>query len=127
MQVDSLRIVTFHAALAYATAGVLWDTAGALHLLPPWWPPVGYVLVALGVALTCAGVLLRILGTPRGAPSRAALTALELAATGVLLAALFLRGDAEIPPDPPLVAAQLVALAGLLLASFRRRRRGVTF
>lgn len=117
-----MQALLFHAALAYLAAGVCWDVAGSFRLLPPWWPPVGYALLALGIAAFCMGLLVRILQTPRGSPTRPLLTLLELAAVGVVLAALVLRGDAEIPADPPLVVAEVVACAVLLLPVAARRR-----
>jgi hypothetical protein len=45
----------------------------------------------------------------------------QLLAIGIILAAWVLRGDAEIPPDPPLVAASV--LGAVLYAAFTIRRR----
>jgi hypothetical protein len=109
-------------ALGFLGTGALWDLAGMLGALPPWWPPPGYVLISFGIAATCVSVLLRVLLTPRGAPTQPGITALELAAVGVLIAALILRGDAEVPPDPPLVMAQLAACAAIFGALPLRRR-----
>jgi hypothetical protein len=114
-------------ALGFLGTGALWDLAGMLGTLPPWWPPPGYVLIAFGIAATCIAVLLRVLLTPRGAPTHPGITLLELAAVGVLIGALILRGDAEVRPDPPLVIAQLAAcvaiFSALPLRSRGRRRR----
>jgi hypothetical protein len=109
-------------AFGFLGTGALWDLAGVLGALPPWWPPPGYVLIAFGIAATCFAVLLRVLLTPRGAPTQPAITMLELAAVGVLIGALILRGDAEVPPDPPLVMAQLAACAAIFGALPLRRR-----
>jgi hypothetical protein len=116
------RIGAAGAVHAYLGGGVLWDALGAAGMLPVWWPPVGYVLIALGVAGACMIVLFRVLGTPRGTPRRARLTALELAGTGLLLACLTLRGHAEIPPDAPLVIGQVAGWAGWVGARALRRR-----
>jgi hypothetical protein len=112
-----------HLATGLLGAGSLWDLAGALGALPPWWPPPGYVLVALGIAAGSIAVLLRLLLTPRTHSRRPALTALELLAIGLFLGTLTLRGDAEIPPDPPLVGAQLVAFGAFVAALALRSRR----
>jgi hypothetical protein len=114
------------ASLAFLGTGALWNVAGMLGALPPWWPPPGYVLIAFGIAATCLAVLLRVLLTPRGAPTQPAITLLELTAVGFLIGALILRGDAEVPPDPPLVMAELaacVAIFGALPLRSRGRRR----
>ena len=111
-------------------SAAVWDVSGALGVLPPWWPPVGYVLAAAGVVAACVAALLTMF-TVRRATSTAAAPALsapvrargiggQLLAAGVLLAAWLLRGHAEIPPDPPLVAAELAAAA--LYVIFSRTR-----
>lgn len=109
---------------AYAHAMIhtaaTWDVLGAFGMLPLWWPPVSYVLVAAGIAAACVAVLVGLLTAPRGARPRAARTAGQLLAVGILLAAWLLRGDAEIPPDPPLVAAGVAGAA--LFAAFTLRR-----
>jgi hypothetical protein len=113
-------------AFGFLGTGALWDLAGMLGALPPWWPPPGYVLIAFGIAAACVAVLLRVLLTPRGAPTQPGITLLELTAVGVLIGALILRGDAEVPPDPPLVMAELaacVAIFGALPLRRRGRRR----
>jgi hypothetical protein len=109
-------------ALGFLGTGALWDLAGMLGVLPPWWPPPGYVLIAFGIAAMCVAVLLRVLLTPRGAPRQPGITLMELAAVGVLIGALILRGDAEVPPDPPLVMAQLAACVAIFGALPLRRR-----
>jgi hypothetical protein len=132
-------------ALTFLVFAPVWDAAGYAGLLPPWWPPVSYVMIGFGIAVASLGVLSRTLqrrrtsrqsgaheavrqasdarqaSAARGvayAPARGA--ALELLAIGLFLAAWLLRGDAEIPPDPPLVAAQLAAMVGVVLAALRR-------
>ena len=118
---------------AYAHAMIhtaaVWDLLGTSGVLPPWWPPVSYVLAALGIAAACTGALLVMLATrryvpaaedgARPAPPRSGI-GVQLLATGVLLAAWVLRGDAEIPPDPPLVAAEVLAAALYAFVALRR-------
>lgn len=106
----------------------LWDVLGLLDALPPWWPPVSYVLAGAGVAAASLAVLFDILGTrrPRGPgaappPTGRARAGGQLAAAGILLTAWVLRGDAEIPPDAPLVAAEVVAAVIYAIVSVRRR------
>lgn len=130
---------------AYAHAmihtAVIWDLLGTAGIFPPWWPPVGYVLAALGIAAACLSALLAMLterwiaraatpAAPRGPsdgaavappPARTRAVGAQLFATGILLIAWLLRGHAEIPPDPPLVAAEVLAAA--LYAVFSRRGR----
>lgn len=109
------RAATIAAAVACGSAA-LWDACRLARIAV--WPPVSYVLLALAVAAASAGVLLRVL-TSRRAPVR---NAFELAVTGLVLLAWWLRGHPGIPADPPLVVAQ--ALAALLLAASARRDRG---
>lgn len=110
--------VTIHSA-------AVWDVLGALGVLPAWWPPVGYVLVAGGVTAACLAVLLHLMTAPRAARS-VFRTAGTLFAIGILLGAWLLRGDAEIEPDPPLVVAETAAAAlYAVLALWRPRRTTV--
>jgi hypothetical protein len=129
------------AALTFLVFAPAWDAAGYAGLLPPWWPPVSYVMIGFGIAFGSIGVLSRTLQRRRAsrqsgagavrterhtpeavgvayAPARGA--ALELLAIGLFLAAWLLRGDAEIPPDPPLITAQLIAMVGVVLPALRR-------
>jgi hypothetical protein len=55
----------------------------------------------------------------------ARLTLLDLVALGLLLGAWLLRGHPEIPPDPPLVAASLLAVGLLALGAWLRTRQDV--
>lgn len=126
-------------------SGALWDVAGALGALPSWWPPVSYVILAAGVAAACIAALLSVLTDRRTRPVRSAGDApadqtaaspagaddprrtarhvgAQLLATGVLLVAWLLRGHAEIPPDPPLVAAETVAAILYVFAGRRSLR-----
>jgi uncharacterized membrane protein len=108
----------------------LWDVLGLLDALPPWWPPVSYVMAGAGVAAASLAVLFDILGTRRRRSGSGAAPAHiggiraggELAAAGILLAAWILRGDAEIPPDVPLVAAEVLAAVIYAIVSVRWRR-----
>lgn len=127
-------------ALAMIASAAAWDVAGALGALPQWWPPVSYVCIAAGIAAACLAGLFGMFARPRLPPrDPAGSTAAhdsgvsgsarstrpagriggQLLAAGLLLAAWLLRGDAEIPPDPPLVAAEL---AGAVLYAFAARR-----
>jgi uncharacterized membrane protein len=107
----------------------LWDVLGLLQALPPWWPPVSYVMAGAGVAAACLAVLFHTLGTRRfrsgpeaaPAPTGRARTGGELVAAGILLAAWVLRGDAEIPPDVPLVAAEVLAAVVYAVVAVRWR------
>jgi hypothetical protein len=114
------------AAAAYAASllvtGVAWDLAGSFRVLPAWWPTVSYVCIAAGAAAALGAILIHILTTPR-AHRTPQLTLLQLVAIGVVLAASVLRGDAEIPTDPPLIYAQLVGGLGYLVAHMRAERR----
>ena len=109
---------------------VLWDVLGTFDALPPWWPPVSYVLAAVGVAAASLAALFEVLGTRRQRSDPAAAPAFtppartggQLAAAGILLAAWLLRGDAEIPPDVPLVAAEVLAAIVYAVVSVRWRR-----
>ena len=119
---------------AYAHAMIhtaaLWDVLGTLDVLPPWWPPVSYSMAGMGIAAATLAVLFHVLGTRRyraglegaPAPTGRVRTGGELAAAGILLAAWLLRGDAEIPPDVPLVAAEVVAAVVYAIAAVRWRR-----
>lgn len=106
-------------ALVFLVFAPLWDALGWAGALPPWWPPVSWVMIAVGIVAACLAVLLRTLqrrvlvrgGGHYAGGRQARGTLLELVAIGLLLAAWVLRGDAEIPPDPPLVVTQLIALA----------------
>lgn len=120
-QVKASRVLA-GAALAALGVGTAVDAAGAARLLAGPWPVASYMLVAATIALATTAVLVRVLRTRTGAPSRPGLTALELLATGLLLGSWLLRGHHEIPPDPPLVGTQVVVAALLGAVSFRRRR-----
>ncbi|HEX2166014.1 MAG TPA: hypothetical protein VHG09_02140 [Longimicrobiales bacterium] len=133
-----------HELRAYAHAmihsAVLWDVLGTLRLLPPWWPPISYVLAGAGIAAACLSALFLMLGRRaavppvRGAvstspdsdapardrPGRAGVGA-QLLAIAILLGAWLLRGHAEIPPDMPLVAAEAVAAALYAVTALRTR------
>ena len=121
---------------AYAHAMIhsaaLWDILGVAGALPPWWPPVSYGLVGAGVAAACLSVLFVTLTARRhpqstavddraAAPGTRRGSAGQLLATGILLTGWILRGHAEIPPDVPIVAAQVAGAA--LYAFFTLRYR----
>jgi len=101
------RTATAAAAVSLACAGV-WDTLRLARVEVP--PAVSYVLAAVGALAACAGVLMRLFSRR---PARAR-NLIELAVAGIALLAWWLRGDAGIPADPPLVAAEL--FAALVLA-----------
>jgi hypothetical protein len=111
---------------AFLGVGVLWDLAGQLVPVSPWWPAVSYSLVGLGAALACVAVLLRTLRRRGRAPRETRRMAVELLAIGVVLLAWSLRGHAEVVPDAPLVAAQAVGVLLLAAVALARRqaRRG---
>lgn len=107
--------VAWSAALLYGAAG--WDLLGWLRVLPPWWPQVSHAAIGIGIGVQCVALLIRMLRWRPGRTEphhRARGTGLQLAALGLWLGAWLLRGHPEIPPDPPLVAAGLIA--ALLLA-----------
>jgi hypothetical protein len=109
------------ATAAFLGVGVLWDLAGKLVPVPPWWPAVSYSLIGLGTGLACVAVLLRTLLRRGRAPREARRMTVELLAIGVVLLAWSLRGHAEVVPDAPLVAAQ--AVGALLLGAVALARR----
>jgi hypothetical protein len=116
-----LQAVTCGTA-AFLGVGVAWDLSAVVVTTPPWWPAVSYSLVALGGALACAAVLLRTLQRRGRAPRESRRSALELVAVGIVLLAWTLRGDAEVVPDSPLVAAQAVGVLLLAAVALARRR-----
>lgn len=97
--------------VALVCAAAIADVIGALAALPGAWPVFSHTSAAAGAALTCVHLLLAILS--RRASRRVIIAG--LAGTGILLLAWVLRGHPEIPPDPPLVAAE--AASALLLLS----------
>ncbi|CAN5696080.1 hypothetical protein BH23GEM9_BH23GEM9_21550 [soil metagenome] len=120
------KFVAGSAGVMLAVA-VLSDVAGMFGVLPREWPPFSYALLGIGIGLGLVAVLMRLLLARRGEPRTARATFLDLVAFGTLLGTWLLRGHPEIPPDPPLVVAALVAL--LLLAGsawLRRRARSVS-
>jgi hypothetical protein len=110
-------VATLWDAGSFLTGGATTPSAGAAF---------SHTLIAAGIAAGCAATFIRVLQRSSTQPDAAAalrrITALELAAIGVMLAVLVVRGHREIPPDPPLIAAQLGALLALGLAERLRRR-----
>jgi Mn2+/Fe2+ NRAMP family transporter len=121
-RVRTLPGIVGTAAAAALLAGTLLDIAGVAGAISP--PPgtASYVLIAAGIAAACAVVLLRVLSARRSDRSDRRITITELAMIGVLLGAWMLRGHREVPPDMPLVAAQVLAIIGLAFAARARRR-----
>jgi hypothetical protein len=124
-----LRGTADSASRSFLAFAATWDAAGWLGLLAPWWPPISYVMIAAGIVAGCTAVLVRTLQRRRlGAGGRGAAyspgrgTLIELIALGLLLGGWILRGDAEIPADPPIVAAQLVGFGMIALAAVLRAR-----
>jgi hypothetical protein len=114
------------AAAAALLGAIFCDVAGTAGALPAGWPVVSYTLVAVAVAAATAATLMRVLTTRTGENSRPLLTLAELTATGVLLGSWLLRGHPEIPPDQPLVAAQVIVVivfAGVALRRWRLAAR----
>jgi hypothetical protein len=112
---------------AFLGVAAAWDVAGMAVDVPPWWPAVSHAMVAMGVAFACIAVLLRVLGRGRRAPAETARIGIELVAIGLVLLAWVLRGDPEVVPDPPLVAAHVVAvlvMAGVAALRWRSARAG---
>ena len=108
------------ACAAAAAAAAVIDLVAASALLPPSTSVLSYFILA---AVTVAGsiiTLLRMLRAPRRERPRG--IALTLAATGLILLAWLLRAHPEIPPDPPLIAAELMAALLLGGALWRQRR-----
>jgi MYXO-CTERM domain-containing protein len=111
------------AAAVLLTAAAVWDLVGGAGILPAWWPRVSHALAGAGIAAACLAIFIRTMQRRRGVPGGSGATAVELLAVGLFLVARMLRGHAEIPPDPPIVGGQLVALGLLAWAAWRRRRR----
>jgi hypothetical protein len=124
-QAGRIRVNALHAAGAVAAvtlgAAIAWDLAGGAGALADHWPVVSHALIAVAIAAGTSAVLIRVLRTRTGSASRPLITLTELAATGALLGAWMLRGHREIPPDPPLVALQVVAAFAWAGAAWRRR------
>lgn len=109
------------AALLLAAAA-LWDLVGVAGVLPDGWPRLSHALAGAGIAAACVAIFIRTLQRRRGVPGGSGATAVQLLAVGLFLAARTLRGHAEIPPDPPIVGAQVAALGLLALSAWLRRR-----
>jgi len=102
--------------MAIVLIATIFDAAGALRLLPRM-PVLSYALCGLVIGAGSLIVLARTLRARSGRPARG--TGLLMLALALLLGAWLLRGHPEIPPDPPLVAAQLAAALLLAAAAWR--------
>lgn len=103
-------------------SAVVWDVLGTAGALPPWWPPVSYVLLAAGIAAACVSVLLIMLTRSRTPVTRRQ-QAGQMLAMGILIVGWLLRGHAEIPPDMPIVAVEVVAAALFAFFTLRPQQR----
>jgi hypothetical protein len=129
----NLSVLAAGGSLAAAAAALLAASAdlGAwlLHSPAPPFTPARWTHVLMGgaIAVTCISAACGILS---GARQRGP-TAVQLLAAGLLLAAWRLRGHPTIPPDPPLIAAEVLGAVMLLAAQrwgaarFRRHADGV--
>ena len=121
--VTRARRVAAIVGAVFLMAAAAWDLIGGAGNLPAWWPRVSHAMAAGGIAAACVAIFIRTLQRRRGVPAGSGATAVELLGVGVFLAAWMLRGHAEIPPDPPIVGGQLVAVGLLVWAAWLRRRR----
>lgn len=106
-------------ALGLTLVAVTWDLVALLAPLPTWWPVVSYAGLAGAVAIGCIALLMQLFTRRRGEPKPRG-SGMQLSAIGLLLGAWLLRGHAEIPPDPPLIAAAVVAALIYALPLIRR-------
>jgi uncharacterized membrane protein len=87
---------------------------------------LSWLLLAVGIAIACCVLLARVLQRNRWQPAHVRTlrlgVVLELLAVGMLLGSLILRGQREIPPDPPLLMAQVLALLFVAAADQLRAR-----
>jgi hypothetical protein len=109
--VAALGVATLHDGVAFLLGTGTPPSAGAAF---------SWAAVVAAILAGCMRVLVRVMRRPpwRTAAARALrrVTVLELTAIGIALGALRLRGHHEIPPDPPLLVAQAVALVLLCSA-----------
>jgi hypothetical protein len=112
--------MTSRGVILLIAAATAWDIAGTAASVPAWWHVASYITIAAGAVLACGVVLLRTFARPRPAGETRRLAA-DLFAIGLLLLAWVLRGHHEVPPDAPLVGAQVLALGVLVLTTWRRR------
>jgi hypothetical protein len=81
---------------------------------------ISWVCLAVGIGvgslLTLGRVMRRRDWQGAGAGRQRRATVLALLGLGICLGVLMLRGHPEIPPDPPLLAAQIVAIAVMVFA-----------
>lgn len=106
-------------AAALAAIALATDAAGSAGLLPGAWPVASYAVLAIVITGGLIIALLRMLHARRGTRARG--VGSDLVALGLLLLAWLLRGHREIPPDPPLVAAELIGTALLAFTLWRQR------
>ncbi|HSJ25477.1 MAG TPA: hypothetical protein VK929_12440 [Longimicrobiales bacterium] len=115
------------AAFAFA-GGTLLDViiiVSGRGVPPSSWALASYAVLAVGIVLGCAGVFVHVLQRRRDAPDSRRnrwISALALAGIGLILSALMLRGHYHIPPDPPLIGAQILATLGYAGALRLRQR-----
>jgi hypothetical protein len=103
-------------ASAMLAGSALLDLMGRILGQSRFWIAGGWIL-PIGVLAAVVGFAASCLQRPR----RGALLLL----TAALLAGLarWLRGSAAVPPDPPLVAAELLSVVFALLGYWRWRKR----
>jgi hypothetical protein len=101
------------AVLAFAA---LLDLVGRILGQGWFWIAGGWVL-PVGVIAAAAAGLVCLTGRPRRG------TLLLLTAAFLAGLARWLRGSAAVPPDPPLIAAEILAVLFALLGYWRTRER----
>jgi hypothetical protein len=112
------------APLAVATVLDLTAMAAGADVPPARIAAISWACLALGIGAGTIMTLLRVMhradwqGDAARRLRRSTLTV--LVGLGLAIGVLMLRGHPEIPPDPPLLGAQVIALA-LLLLSWPRR------
>jgi hypothetical protein len=117
--------VAGHASILLIAVATAWDIAGTAASVQAWWHAASYVALAASAVLACGAVLLRTFERPR-MPGETRRLAADLLAIGLLLLGWVLRGHHEVPPDPPLIGAQVLALGVLVLTTWRRRAAAIT-
>ena len=111
-----------HFPTAFLIGGTAFD-AGGLALARPLWWIAGAHLIYAGVATGAIAALAGFadhLALPAGSPERrrsATHAALNLTALALFALARWVRGHPEIPPDPPIIAAEALAAVLVLIAT----------